>query len=67
MKISASLMPSVMIVALCALSLSGCDMALRQDMADQPKNRPQSPSGFFADGRSHPIFALSQDARATAR
>jgi hypothetical protein len=27
-------------------------MALRQDMADQPKNRPQSPSEFFADGRS---------------
>jgi hypothetical protein len=52
MKISASLMPSVMIVALCALSLSGCDMALRQDMADQPKNRPLSPSEFFADGRS---------------
>jgi hypothetical protein len=52
MKTSASLMPSVMIVALCALSLSGCDMALRQDMADQPKNRPLSPSEFFADGRS---------------
>ena len=52
MKISASLMPAVMIVALCALSLSGCDMALRQDMADQPKNRPLSPSEFFADGRS---------------
>jgi hypothetical protein len=38
--------------ACCAIALSGCDMALRQDMADQPKNRPQSPSDFFADGRS---------------
>jgi hypothetical protein len=37
---------------LCAMAFSGCDMALRQDMADQPKNRPLSPSAFFADGRS---------------
>ena len=37
---------------LCAMALCGCDMALRQDMADQPKNRPQSPSDFFPDGRS---------------
>ena len=28
--------------------LGGC----RQDMADQPKAKPLSPSGFFADGRS---------------
>lgn len=29
----------------------GCDY-LRQDMANQPKNRPLSPSEFFDDGRS---------------
>ncbi|MGB8475884.1 MAG: cytochrome c [Candidatus Acidiferrum sp.] len=37
---------------LCALAclpfLTGC----RQDMADQPKNTPLSPSSFFEDGRS---------------
>lgn len=49
MKISASLFVAL---SLCAVAFSGCDMALRQDMADQPKNRPQSPSEFFADGRS---------------
>jgi len=63
MKISASLMLAVMIVALCALSLSGCDMALRQDMADQPKNRPLSPSEFFADGRSERPLIESTVAR----
>src|SRR6267142_1493675 len=30
---------------------AGCQY-LRQDMADQPKNRPLSPSEFFTDGRS---------------
>jgi cbb3-type cytochrome c oxidase subunit III len=49
MKISASF---IIAAALCVMAFSGCDMALRQDMADQPKNRPLSPSEFFADGRS---------------
>ena len=49
MKISAS---GFLAAALCAIALTGCDMALRQDMADQPKNLPQSPSDFFSDGRS---------------
>ena len=49
MKISAS---AFLATALCAIALTGCDMALRQDMADQPKNLPQSPSDFFSDGRS---------------
>jgi len=49
MRTSASLFIGA---ALCAIALSGCDMAIRQDMADQPKNRPQSPSKFFSDGRS---------------
>jgi hypothetical protein len=37
--------------AACLLLLSGCDY-LRQDMANQPKNKALSPSDFFADGRS---------------
>ncbi len=37
--------------ALCLIFSAGCQY-LRQDMADQPKNRPLSPSEFFADGRS---------------
>jgi hypothetical protein len=49
MKISA---PFIIVAAVCAMTISGCDMALRQDMADQPKNRPLSPSEFFSDGRS---------------
>ena len=49
MKISAY---GFLATALCAIALTGCDMALRQDMADQPKNLPQSPSEFFSDGRS---------------
>src|SRR5215475_6176232 len=48
MKISAS----VLIGAMCALALGGCDEMVRQDMANQPKNRPESPSDFFSDGRS---------------
>src|SRR6516162_11364909 len=38
--------------ALGVLAVGGCADALRQDMATQPKNRPLSPSEFFADGRS---------------
>jgi mono/diheme cytochrome c family protein len=49
MRISASVLVGA---AFCALALSGCEEAIRQDMANQPKNRPQSPSDFFADGRS---------------
>jgi mono/diheme cytochrome c family protein len=49
MKISASMRVGA---ALCWLILGGCDEAIRQDMANQPKNRPESPSDFFADGRS---------------
>ena len=35
-------------VAACLPLMAGC----RQDMADQPKNTPLSPSSFFEDGRS---------------
>jgi Cytochrome C oxidase, cbb3-type, subunit III len=42
------------LVGICAALVSvfagGCQ--IRQDMADQPKNRPLSPSPFFEDGRS---------------
>ena len=37
--------------AACLLFSAGCRY-LRQDMAEQPKNRPLSPSDFFTDGRS---------------
>jgi hypothetical protein len=36
--------------AIVCVVVSGCQ--IRQDMADQPKNRPLSPSPFFDDGRS---------------
>jgi mono/diheme cytochrome c family protein len=49
MRISASVLVGA---AFCALAFSGCEEAIRQDMANQPKNRPESPSDFFADGRS---------------
>jgi mono/diheme cytochrome c family protein len=38
-------------LATCLIFLAGCDH-LRQDMGSQPKNKPLSPSDFFADGRS---------------
>src|SRR5260370_8141374 len=37
--------------AVCLAFGAGCDY-LRQDMANQPKNRPLTPSSFFEDGRS---------------
>jgi mono/diheme cytochrome c family protein len=49
MKTSAALFA---VAAWCALAISGCDYSIRQDMANQPYNRPLSPSDFFADGRS---------------
>ena len=49
MKISAALFVGA---AFCTLAVSGCDYSLRQDMANQPYNRPLSPNDFFADGRS---------------
>jgi mono/diheme cytochrome c family protein len=35
----------------CLIFSGGCEY-LKQDMANQPKNRPLSPSPFFEDGRS---------------
>lgn len=42
------------LLCLCAgiLSLAASGCQIRQDMADQPKNKPLSPSSFFDDGRS---------------
>ena len=52
MKISASLTRMILLAA-CGIALGGCnEELLRQDMANQPKYRPQAPSDFFADGRS---------------
>ena len=39
-------------VMLCSLGFVGCENTLRQDMANQPRQNPLSPSDFFADGRS---------------
>lgn len=47
--------PSLLLAAaVCALGLAGCENmnTLRQDMANQPRQNPLSPSPFFADGRS---------------
>jgi cbb3-type cytochrome c oxidase subunit III len=45
--------PSPLAIAvLCALGFAGCETTLRQDMANQPRQNPLSPSDFFADGRS---------------
>jgi mono/diheme cytochrome c family protein len=49
--ISASRLASLACGATFALTLAACN-PIRQDMANQPKNRPLSPSDFFPDGRS---------------
>jgi mono/diheme cytochrome c family protein len=42
----------IAVVMLCSLGFAGCENTLRQDMANQPRQNPLSPSDFFADGRS---------------
>jgi cytochrome c5 len=42
---------SLTCAAACLFFAAGCQY-LKQDMANQPKNRPLSPSDFFTDGRS---------------
>jgi mono/diheme cytochrome c family protein len=39
-------------LALAGFALAGCENTLRQDMANQPRQNPLSPSEVFADGRS---------------
>jgi Cytochrome C oxidase, cbb3-type, subunit III len=48
-------------VAASFILLAGC--SLKQDMAQQPKNRPLSPSDFFTDGRSARPFVENTVAR----
>src|SRR5208282_828695 len=45
---------SSLLAALClmALAFTGCGYTLRQDMANQPRQNPLSPSDLFQDGRS---------------
>jgi len=45
---------SLRLAALClfVLACAGCGNTLRQDMANQPRQNPLSPSEFFQDGRS---------------
>ena len=49
--ISASRLLAFTCAAAFALGLAACN-PIRQDMANQPKNRPLTPSDFFPDGRS---------------
>ena len=52
MRISARVTRGILLAA-CGIALAGCnEEMLRQDMANQPKYRPQTPSDFFSDGRS---------------
>ena len=51
MKTSTSRLLLTASAAACMIFASGCQY-LRQDMANQPKNKALSPSDFFADGRS---------------
>jgi Cytochrome C oxidase, cbb3-type, subunit III len=52
MKISTRVTRGILL-AVCGAAFAGCNEELiRQDMANQPKYRPQTPSDFFADGRS---------------
>jgi hypothetical protein len=41
-----------LLFGLSGMALAGCGYSLRQDMANQPRENPLSPSQFFADGRS---------------
>jgi mono/diheme cytochrome c family protein len=52
MRSSSSLLTALLV---CSFGLAGCgegSPTLRQDMANQPRENPLSPSSFFNDGRS---------------
>jgi len=51
MKSKTSLFATSLLAA-AAFTLAGCNNTLRQDMANQPRENPLSPSAFFQDGRS---------------
>jgi cytochrome c5 len=40
------------LLCFCGVALLGCGYSLRQDMANQPRENPLSPSSFFPDDRS---------------
>jgi mono/diheme cytochrome c family protein len=48
---SKSSFAAALLIVLCGIGLAGCG-SLRQDMANQPRQNPLSPSSFFPDGRS---------------
>ena len=53
MRNSFSSLAIALLLVLTALCVSGCgDNTLRQDMANQPRQNPLSPTSFFPDGRS---------------
>ena len=53
MKNSFSSLTIAVALALCVFSVAGCsEYTLRQDMANQPRQNPLSPTDFFPDGRS---------------
>jgi Cytochrome C oxidase, cbb3-type, subunit III len=43
---------AALFLCVCAIELLGCGYSLRQDMANQPRENPLSPSNFFPDDRS---------------
>lgn len=43
---------TALVLGFCGIGLTGCGYSLRQDMANQPRQNPLSPSTFFPDGRS---------------
>jgi mono/diheme cytochrome c family protein len=51
MRSSFSLRLLILLVPM-VVGLAGCGNTLRQDMANQPRQNPLSPSDFFPDGRS---------------
>jgi mono/diheme cytochrome c family protein len=51
MKSSFSLRLLILLAPM-VIGLAGCGNTLRQDMANQPRQNPLSPSDFFPDGRS---------------
>jgi mono/diheme cytochrome c family protein len=60
---------AALLLATCGMGPAGCG-SLRQDMANQPRQNPLSPSSFFKDGRSErplpentvPRGSLAEDA-----
>jgi hypothetical protein len=50
LRVSRQMLRSICVAATLFM-VAGCDN-LHQDMGNQPKNKPLSPSDFFADGRS---------------